>query len=81
MLFIFQQPLFSHRWFLSVHLWLHHFLCICGNCFICASVASSFSVHLWQCLVVAHQPQGVQVDEFHIHLFGVLRVNSAVYGL
>ena len=42
--------------------------------FICASVASSFSVHLWQCLVVAHQPQGVQVDEFHLRLFGVLRV-------
>ena len=35
--------IFCHRWFLSVHLWLHHYLCICGNYLICASVASSFS--------------------------------------
>ncbi len=55
MLFIFQQPLFSHRWFLSVH--------------------------LWQCLVVALQTQGIQVDEFHLRLFGVQRVNGEVYGL
>ena len=58
------------------------YLCICGFIIfcafvaivICASVASSFSVHLWQCRVVAHQPQGIQVDEFHLRLVGVLRV-------